>query len=69
MIKTPLNKRPQGALVLNASYDCYSAGTRVDFIEYCDITEGVPNSVLGRVLGIQMVVPLEYITERRVRTS
>jgi hypothetical protein len=51
---------------LNTTYECYSAGTRVEFIEYVDIAEGVPNTLLCRIMGVQQTVPLSYITERRV---
>lgn len=69
MIRTPLTKRPQGTLVLNRTYDCYSAGTRVEFIEYIDIAEGIPNTLLCRILGVQQTVPLSYITEKRVASG
>lgn len=54
---------------MNTSFECYSAGTAIDFIEYCDTVSGVPNSVLGRIRDIQMVIPLEFVTERRVRSG
>ena len=56
-------KRPKGTLVLNTTFDCYSAGTRIEFIEYVDNN----TKVLGRICGVQQTVPIELVTERRER--
>lgn len=64
-VRTPLNRKPEGKLVLSKTWDCWSAGTRVEFIEYTDTVRGWPTSMLCRIMGEQVVIPLDYITERR----
>jgi hypothetical protein len=64
-IRTPLNKRPVGTLVLRKSFEQWSAGTRVDFIEYVDTIKGFPTKVLGRIHGEQLTIPIDMIVERR----
>ena len=67
MIRTPLNRKPEGTLVLARTFAQWSAGTRVEFIEYCDTgPDKRPTAVLGRIRGEQLVVPIEDIVERRL---
>lgn len=64
-IRTPLDKRPQGALVLRKSFAQWSAGTRIEFIEYCDTVKGFPTKVLGRIKNEMLTIPIDVIVERR----
>jgi hypothetical protein len=67
-IKTPLNEKPHD-LHLSKTWDCWSPGTRVDFIEYTDVVKGWPQSALVRIKSEQVVIPLEYLVERRSRVA
>lgn len=70
MIRTPLNKRPEGTLVLTRTFENWSAGTAIEFIEYCDLDKKKqPTAVLGRIKGEQLVVPLNSVVERRIRSG
>lgn len=69
MIHTPLNKRPAGTLVLERTFEHWSAGTRIEFIEYCDTKDGFPTKVLGKIQGIMLTIPIDDIVERRVRSK
>lgn len=65
MIKTPLDEKPKGKLVLRKTFEQWSAGTEVQFIEYCDFKKDNPTAVLGRIKSEQLVIPIEDIVERR----
>ena len=54
-------------IVLRKTWNQWSPGTRVDFIEYTDIVKGQPNSALVRIRGEQTVVPLDHLVQRRER--
>lgn len=69
MIRTPFNQRPKGTLALTRTFHSWSAGTALEFIEYCDIVKGVPHTVLCRIKGEQLTVPLDIVVERRVRSA
>lgn len=64
LIGRSLNRPPKN-LYLSKTWDCWSAGTRVDFIEYADQRK----SALVRIMGEQVVIPLDHLVERRSRTK
>jgi hypothetical protein len=54
---------------LRKTHEQWSSGTRVHFIEYAEFHDDEPISALVRIQGIQLVIPLEYLVERRERSS
>lgn len=70
MIKTPLNKKPASKLVLRKTFGAWSAGTPIEFIEYCDLNNAdTPTQLLGRIRNQQLTIPLDLVVERRARAS
>lgn len=64
-LSTSTNPKEGYKFVLRKTWDCWSPGTALEVIEYTDNTNSALVRIGSRGHREQVVIPLDYITERR----